>query len=105
MCALVARAGAVRVRIASGRPSQAERSVGDRVEISRGGGLQHAGELGLDHEQPLVGDAGVLGGRVAHGPDQPLAAGQAGQDPPLELRVDVRRSAGGRDPRTSPFSP
>ena len=33
--ALVARAGAVRVRIASGRPSQPERSVGDRVEISR----------------------------------------------------------------------
>ena len=35
MCALVARAGAVRVRIASGRPSQPERSVGERVEISR----------------------------------------------------------------------
>jgi hypothetical protein len=35
MCAVLARAGAVRVRIASGRPSQPERSVGDRVEISR----------------------------------------------------------------------
>ncbi len=35
MCASVARAGAVRVRIANGRPSHAERNVGDRVEISR----------------------------------------------------------------------
>ncbi len=35
MCAVLARAGAVRVRIASGRPSHAERSVGERVEISR----------------------------------------------------------------------
>ena len=34
-CAPVARAGAVRVRIANGRPSHAERSVGDKVEISR----------------------------------------------------------------------
>ena len=29
----------------------------------------------LDHQQPLVGDAGVLGGWVAHGPDQTLATG------------------------------
>ena len=35
MCALVARAGAVLVSSASGRPSQAERSVGDSVESSR----------------------------------------------------------------------
>jgi hypothetical protein len=35
MCAVLARAGAVRVRIASGRPSQPERKVGDKVEISR----------------------------------------------------------------------
>ena len=35
MCALVAVAGAVRVSSASGRPSHAERSVGDSVEISR----------------------------------------------------------------------
>ena len=40
-----------------------------------GGCLQDAGELGLDHEQPLVGDAGVLRGRVAHCPDQSLATG------------------------------
>ena len=89
MCALVARAGAVRVRIASGRPSQAERSVGERVEISRADALEDAGELGLDHQQPLVGDAGVLRGGVAHRPDQPLARTEAGEDPPLELRVDL----------------
>ncbi len=35
MCAVLARAGLVRVRIASGRPSQPERSVGDSVESSR----------------------------------------------------------------------
>jgi hypothetical protein len=35
MCAVLARAGLVRVRIASGRPSQPERKVGDSVEISR----------------------------------------------------------------------
>jgi hypothetical protein len=35
MCAPVARAGVVRVRIANGRPSHADLSVGDRVEISR----------------------------------------------------------------------
>ena len=35
MCALLARAGAVRVRIANGRASHAERNVGDKVEISR----------------------------------------------------------------------
>ena len=38
-CALVARAGAVRVNTASGRPSQAERRVGDSVEISRDAAL------------------------------------------------------------------
>jgi len=32
---LLARAGLVRVRIARGRPSQPERNVGDKVEISR----------------------------------------------------------------------
>jgi hypothetical protein len=36
MCALVARAGAVRVSSASGRPSQAERSVGERRELTAG---------------------------------------------------------------------
>ena len=35
MCASVARAGAVRVSSCSGRPSHAERSVGESVEISR----------------------------------------------------------------------
>jgi len=35
MCAVLARAGLVRVRIASGRPSQPERNVAERVEISR----------------------------------------------------------------------
>ena len=79
MCALVARAGAVRVSSASGRPSHAERSVGDSVEISRHGGLQHGRELGLDHEQSLVGGAGVVALRVADGPDQSLAAGEAGR--------------------------
>ena len=54
MCASLARAGAVRVRIASGRPSQAERSVGDSVEMSRRGGFEDAGELGLDDQQPAV---------------------------------------------------
>jgi hypothetical protein len=40
MCAWVERAGAVRVRIASGRPSQAQRSVGERVDISRAEALR-----------------------------------------------------------------
>jgi hypothetical protein len=35
MCAVVARAGAVRVMSASGRPSQAERSAGKSVLMSR----------------------------------------------------------------------
>ena len=71
-CAPVARAGAVRVSTASGRPSQAERSVGDSVEISREAALSTRGELGLEHEQSLVGVAGVLPVRVAQRPDQPL---------------------------------
>lgn len=35
MCALLARAGLVRVRIAKGRPSQPDRRVGESVESSR----------------------------------------------------------------------
>ena len=44
-----------------------------------GGCLEHRGELGLEHEQSLVRIAGVLPGRVAQRPDQPLAAGEAGR--------------------------
>ena len=51
------------------------------------GGLQGAGELGFDDEQSAVGDTGVLVGRVADGPDQPFAGGQAGEDALRDRRV------------------
>lgn len=89
MCASVARAGAVRVRIASGRPSQPERSVGDRGRDLAADVLEHADELRLDHQQPPVAGAGVLAGGIADRVDQPLAATQTGEDPGGDLRVSV----------------
>ena len=75
MCASVAWAGAVRVKSASGRPSQAERSVGDKVEISRVVAFSTKGKFGFcDHQQPLVAGAGILSLGVADRPDQSLAA-------------------------------
>ena len=73
MCASVARAGAVRVMIASGRPSQPERNVGERVDISRLAALRRGRELGLDHEQSLVVVTGVLTGWSRERPDDPFA--------------------------------
>jgi hypothetical protein len=63
--------GAGQDRQRSSVPSGAQRRRESR-DLA-GGGLQDAGELGLDHQQSLVADAGVLGGRVAYCPDQPLA--------------------------------
>jgi hypothetical protein len=48
------------------------------VLISRVVCLKHARELGLDHQQALVADAGITAAGVADGPDQALAGGQAG---------------------------
>ena len=103
MCASVARAGAVRVRIASGRPSQAARSVGESVEMSRDGGLEDAGELGLDDQQPPVGDAGVVG---RWGRGRPRSAPRLSESPVSVLRGEGRdrrpRGGGRRGPRRSP---
>ena len=76
MCALVARAGAVRVRIASGRPSQAERSVGERVEISRLSCFSTLSELGLDARAAACRGCrgpGPVGSRTAQISPSPLS--------------------------------
>ena len=82
MCALVARAGAVRVRIASGRESQAERSVGESVEISRVAllsTLANSGSITSSRGSLCRG----LGRSGRARPDQALAGGEAGQGPRL----------------------
>ena len=76
MWASVARAGAVRVSSWRGRPSQAARSTGERVLMSRPVALSTAGELGFDHQQAGVGGSGVGAVGVAHRPDEPFAGGQ-----------------------------
>ena len=75
MCGLVARAGAVRVRIASGRPSQAERSVGDRVEISRADVLRtlaNSGSITSSRWSVMPGSCAV-GSRTAQIRPSPLS--------------------------------
>jgi hypothetical protein len=51
--------------------------------------LEHADELGLDHQQPPVAGARILAGGVADRPDQPLPAAEAGQDPAADRSVSA----------------
>ena len=76
-------AGQQRERAAVPGAAQHRRQRGDFP----GSGLQRRGELGLDHQQPLVCGRGVGGGGVADRPDQALPRGQAGGDASWEGRV------------------
>ena len=82
MCASVARTGASCGRSICRRlPSQPLRTTGrEGVALARED-LQHLRELGLEDEQSFVGGSGGVVGveRVADLGDQPLAAGQPGE--------------------------
>ena len=63
----------MQVRIASGRPSHEERSVGDRVDMSRLVLFKTLANSGSVTQQPSIRDAGVLAAGVADGLDEPFA--------------------------------
>lgn len=72
-CAALARAGAVRVSSARGRPVPGRAQDGrERVDVPQRG-LEHGGELGLDHEQAGVAGPGVGAVGVAQRPHQAFA--------------------------------
>ena len=95
MCASVARAGAVRVSSCNGRPSQAERSVGESVEISREAAFSALANSASNANSRRSLDAGIAGGRVADRPHQSLAAAETRQDPGRERgsAVAISRAA------------
>jgi len=84
MCARVARAGAVRVRIASGRPSQALRSVGESVEISRAEALrtlENSGSM-ISSRWSLMPGSWLVGSRTAQIRPSP-------EDRPVRIRRSI----------------
>jgi len=88
MCASLARAGAVRVNSWSGRPSQAERNVGDKVEISRAVALStlaNSGSIASSLRSVAPGSVPV-GSRTAQMSPSPL-------DRPVRIRLSIEGSA------------
>ena len=93
MCALVAVAGASSEQRERPAVPRGPECRGQRRDLSARG-FQDGRELGFDDEQPLVVRAGVLVLGVADGPDQPLAAGEAGRHARGEAGVRVGQQAG-----------
>ena len=94
-CALVARAGAVRVRIASGRPSQAERSVGESVDISRLAAFSTEANSGsiTSSRWSLMPESWAVGSRTAQISPSPLLR-------PVRIRGSIDGSTVARSRRT-----
>lgn len=95
MCAYVERAGAVRVRIASGRPSQAERSVGERVEISRLAAFSTLANSGsaTSSRWSVMPGSWVVGSRTAQISPSP-------EDRPVKIRCSIVGSTAAISRRT-----
>ena len=88
MCAPLALAGAVRVSSASARPSQAQRSTGDSVEISRVAafsGEANSGSITSSRLSPVAGSVAV-GSRTAQIRPSP-------EDRPVAMRAGSVGSA------------
>jgi hypothetical protein len=94
-CGLLARAGAVRVRIANGRPSHAERRVGDSVEISRLALFSidvNSGSI-TSSRWSLLPESWLVGSRTAQISPSPL-------ERPVMIRGSIDGSMSARSRRT-----
>jgi hypothetical protein len=95
MCAWVARAGAVRVRIASGRPSHAERRVGESVEISRLAALRTLANSGsiTSNRWSVMPGSWAVGSRTAQISPSP-------EERPVRIRGSIDGSMAATSRRT-----